>query len=83
MAHGGKAENAGVKRLSSLALLLSALAFLSGCETLNDALVRQSLKDRGLSHRLDFQIREGLEKRMAAPPVNAPRRPAPAFLDQG
>lgn len=81
MEHGGKNESARVKRLSPWLLL--ALALLPGCEALNGALVRQSLKQWGLSRRLDSQIREGLEKRMTAPPAKTPTRPAPAFLDQG
>ena len=63
-------------------LVALALLLLSGCETLNDTLVRQWFKDSGLSHKVKDQIREGLERRKSAP-VNIPARPAPAFLDQG
>jgi hypothetical protein len=63
--------------------LLLALLLLSGCETVNDTLVRQWFKDSGLSRRLNYRIREGLERREAAPPADVPRRPAPDFLDQG
>ena len=80
MAHGGKNESARVKRLSPLLL---TLVLLQGCEALNDALVRQSLQDSGLSRSVDYQIREGLERRKVAPPVKVPPGPAPAFLDQG
>jgi hypothetical protein len=64
-------------------LPLLAFLLLSGCETLNDTLVRQRFKERGLSDRVNDQIREGLERREAAPPAKVPARPAPAFLDQG
>ncbi len=84
MADGGKAEKTRVTRPSALlALLLAlALALLPGCETLNDALVRRSFQDSGLSRGVDRQIREGLEKRKAQP-AGLPPRAAPAFLDQG
>lgn len=77
MAHGGKNERSRVK----LAPLWLVLALLTGCETLNDALVRHSFEDWGLSRNVGRQIREGLEKRKEAPP--APAAPPPAFLDQG
>ena len=63
--------------------LLLALVLLSGCETLNATLVRQRFKDRGLSHRVAEQIKEGLEKRQRAPAANTPTTPAPGFMDQG
>jgi len=69
-------------RLKRCHLLLAALLLLSGCETLNDALVRQWFKDSGLSHKVKDQIWEGLERRESAP-VQRPATPAPAFLDQG
>lgn len=58
---------------------------LSGCESLNDVLVRQWFLDHGMSNKVGNQIREGLDRRMSAPPPKpaAPRRPAPEFLDQG
>ena len=64
-----------------LALLL-ALPFLSGCETINEALVRQIHKEPGLSRRMHNQIREGLERRKAAPPGSIPKRTAPGNMDQ-
>jgi hypothetical protein len=70
-----------VKRLAPLLLAL-VLALLSGCEGLNDALVRQWFKDSGLSRKVNEQIREGLERRKARP-KDIPRTPAPDFLDQG
>jgi hypothetical protein len=80
MAPGGKAENGGVMRFGLLSL---ALALLSGCETLNDAVVRQWFRDSGLSRRISNQIREGLEIREDAPPATLPAIPAPPFLDEG
>jgi hypothetical protein len=79
MARGGKAEKGEVRSL--LALLL-ALPLLSGCETINEALVRQIHKEPGLSRRMNNQIREGLERRKAAPPGTVPRRTAPGNMDQ-
>ena len=64
-------------------LLILLLLFLSGCETLNDALVRQMMKEPGLSGSVLNRIREGLEKREGAPAAAEPRRYAPAFMDQG
>jgi len=69
-----------VRRLGPLLL---ALALLGGCETINEALVRQLHKEPGLSGRVSRQIREGLEKRTTAAPGRAPKRQAPAFMDQG
>lgn len=64
-----------------LALLL-ALPLLSGCETINEALVRQIHKEPGLSRRINNQIREGLERKKAAPPGSIPKRTAPGNMDQ-
>ena len=64
-------------------LVLALVLLLPGCEALNDALVRHSFKDTGLSRSVDRQIREGLERRMVAPKAKIQPRPAPAFLDQG
>lgn len=63
-------------------LCCAAALVLSGCAGLNDALVRAWFKDQQLGDRVGTQIREGLERRKAAP---APVRPLPApeFLDQG
>ena len=72
-----------MKRWTPLLALLLAPLLLSGCAALNDALVRRWYGDRGLSDRVNSQIREGLEKRMSAPERVLPKRPAPAFLDQG
>jgi Mn-dependent DtxR family transcriptional regulator len=63
--------------------LLLALQFLAGCAGLNDALVRAWFLDHHLSDRVNSQIREGLERRMSAPAEVLPKKPAPAFLDQG
>jgi hypothetical protein len=65
-----------------LMALLLALPLLSGCQTINEALVRQIHKEPGLSRRMNTQIREGLEKRKAAPPGSIPRRTAPGNMDQ-
>jgi hypothetical protein len=62
---------------------LLALPLLAGCAALNDSLVHFWFQDRGLSHRVDRQIREGLEKRLSAPGKAPAQLPAPAFLDQG
>ena len=62
--------------------LIPALLLLSGCETVNETLVRQLHKDSGLGRRVNHQIREGLERRKAAP-GSVPKSPAPAFMDQG
>lgn len=59
------------------------LLFLSGCETLNETLVRQMFKDHGVSRRVSDQIRDGLERRKRVPPADMPKKPAPFFLDQG
>jgi hypothetical protein len=64
-------------------LLLLALALLSGCETINDAVVRQWHKDAGLSRRVEHQIKEGLERRETKPPPTGPTMPAPEFMDEG
>ena len=66
-----------------LGLLIPALALLSGCEGLNETLVRQLFRDSGLSNRVYYQIREGLERREAAPPARLPQNPAGDFPDQG
>ena len=63
--------------------LLLALPLLAGCSTLNDSLVRTRYQDLGLAERVNLQIREGLERRMSAPVQVLPKKPAPAFLDQG
>lgn len=62
--------------------LLLGLFFLSGCESLNEALVRQMFTDHGVSRKVSDQIREGLERREKLAPAK-PGKPAPAFLDQG
>jgi hypothetical protein len=79
VAHGGEKEKGGVRRLG---WLLLALLLLTGCEALNDALVRQSLKDGGLSSSVNRRIRQRLERNLAVP-ESRPKTPAPAFLDQG
>jgi len=56
---------------------------LGGCAELNDSLVRSWFKDRELGDRVSSQIREGLERRQAVPQPELPKRPAPAFLDEG
>ncbi len=63
--------------------LLLGLVFLPGCESLNEALVRQMFTDRSVSRKVSDQIREGLERRQKLPQADAPGKPAPAFLDQG
>lgn len=63
--------------------LLIAMALLSGCEPLNDALVRQWHKDSGLGRRVRNQINEGLDRRRTAPPKVGPAFPAPPSLNQG
>jgi hypothetical protein len=63
--------------------LLLALPLIAGCASLNDSLVRIWFRDRALGDRVNSQIREGLGKRESAPPEVLPKRPAPAFLDQG
>lgn len=68
--------------MSGSRVLLLALVFLSGCESLNGLVVRQMFKDSSLGRRVGDQIRDGLERREKAPP-EAPREQAPAFLDQG
>ena len=80
MAGGGKKEN---RRVSRLIPLSAALLLFSGCQTLNDSLVRQWLGDAGLSRRVHDQIREGMQRREKAPVPYLPARPAPAFLDEG
>jgi len=66
-----------------LALLLPALLLIAGCESLNEAFVRQMYTDHGISRRIEEQIREGLEKRKRLPATNIPASPAPSFFDQG
>lgn len=80
MAGGGKKKDRRVRRLT---LLLAALLLFSGCQTLNDSLVRQWLGDAGLSRRVHDQIREGMQRREQAPVPYLPAQPAPAFLDEG
>jgi hypothetical protein len=63
--------------------LLLGLLLLGGCSSLNDALVRSWMRDRELGERVNTQIREGLERRRSAPEKVLPKKPAPAFLDQG
>lgn len=63
-------------------LLLLCVMLLSGCEALNEAVVRQMFKDRGVSRKLNIQILEGLEKRNKEAPAQPALRPPP-FLDQG
>lgn len=63
-------------------LLLTVLV-LSGCESLNDSVVRVWFQDRALGHRVHDQIREGLQRRLSAPPAPLPKTTVPAFLDQG
>jgi len=79
MARGGKKENERVRRLIPL---LASLLLFSGCQTLNDSLVRQWLGDPGLSRRVRDQIREGMLRR-EAPVRYLPAQPAQAFLDEG
>ena len=62
--------------------LLLPLLLLAGCEALNDALVRWSFKDGGISDKVNEQIREGLERKLGTP-ENRPHETAPPFLDQG
>lgn len=63
--------------------LLLTLLLLSGCEALNDSLVRIWFQDLELGSRVNSQIREGLKRRMSAPAQDLPKRPTPVFLDQG
>jgi hypothetical protein len=72
-----------MKRWTPLLPLLLAPLLLSGCAALNDSLVRSWYGDRDLGDRVNSQIREGIERRMSAPEQVLPKRPAPAFLDQG
>ncbi|MCM0082301.1 hypothetical protein L4X63_11945 [Geomonas sp. Red32] len=65
------------------ALVLVLLLTLTGCETINDAVVRSWLMDSGLGNRVNKQIKEGLKKKEISPPVTGPRFPAPQGLDQG
>lgn len=69
--------------MSRSSFLLLALLSLPGCETLNDLIVRQMLKEPGVSGKVRDQIREGLEKREKAPPTERPQQPPPPFMDQG
>ena len=64
-------------------LPLLTLLLLSGCESLNDAVVRRWFEDPALSRRVGHQIKDGLERREATPAARPPAVPAPAFLDQG
>lgn len=65
--------------------LLLAVAFLSltGCETLNEAMVRHMMKEPGVSGEVLDQIRDGLQRREQAPPEKRESLPASPFLDQG
>ena len=67
-------------RLLGVALLAALL--LSGCETINDTLVRLKFKDWGASRSVRQQIREGLERRMDVVPAG-PKELAPPFMDLG
>ncbi|WP_239026949.1 hypothetical protein [Geomonas oryzisoli] len=69
--------------MTSRVLLPLMLLFLSGCETLNDAMIRFTLKEPGLSGRISDQIREGLQRREKKPPMAAPQETPPPFMDQG
>lgn len=64
-------------------LLLIALLFLPGCETLNEAMVRHMMKEPGVSGEVLDQIREGLQRRERLPPEKRESLPASPFLDQG
>lgn len=65
------------------ALLIVLFALFSGCEALNDAIVRQMHKDWGVSRRTSDQIVEGLKRRKAEEPPAIPKKEAPPFMDQG
>jgi uncharacterized protein YceK len=67
-------------RLIGVALVAALL--LSGCETINDTLVRQKFKDWGASRSMKHQIREGLERRRGSAPAG-PQELAPPFMDLG
>ena len=69
-------------RLLTAPLILAPL-LLPGCAALNDSLVRFRFEDRNLSGQINSRIREGLQRRDSAPAPELPKRPAPAFLDQG
>lgn len=60
-----------------------ALLSLTGCETLNDAMVRRMFWDGGVSRSVERQILDGLERREKVPAVTEPGRPAPPELDRG
>ena len=64
-------------------LLLIALLFLPGCETLNEAMVRHMMKEPGVSGEVLDQIRDGLQRREQVPPAKGESLPASPFLDQG
>lgn len=64
-------------------LLLLALLFLPGCETLNEAMVRHMMKEPGMSGEVLDQIRNGLQRRERVPPEQRESVPASPFLDQG
>lgn len=68
--------------MSRYRVLLLALVFLSGCESLNGLVVRQMFKDSSLGRRVGDQIRDGLERREKAQ-EEPQKEPAPPFLDQG
>lgn len=67
-------------RLAGLGVLAALL--LSGCASINDALVRQMFKDWGTSRSVRQQIMEGLERRREVPPPG-PKELAPPFMDMG
>ncbi|UFS69281.1 hypothetical protein LPW11_15425 [Geomonas sp. RF6] len=68
-----------------VALLILAAGMLSGCEGMNDAMVRRWHMDRQLGTEMNDQIQEGYRRRMEVPPApaTAPKTPAPTGLDQG
>ncbi|WP_129126909.1 hypothetical protein [Geomonas oryzae] len=63
--------------------LLLGFLFLSGCETLNEAMVRHMMKEPGLSGEVLDQIRDGLQRRERVAPEKRESVPASPFLDQG
>ncbi|WP_136514489.1 hypothetical protein [Geomonas edaphica] len=63
--------------------LLLGFLFLSGCKTLNEAMVRHMMKEPGMSGEMLDQIREGLQRREQGPPAKRESLPASPFLDQG
>jgi hypothetical protein len=65
------------------ASLLLFCTLLCGCEAINDAFVRYNFKDSAFGRKVGEQLREGLERKLSAPPVKGPTQVAPAFWDQG